>query len=217
MSRIPSSQAEFRSQLSHKESEQKLLAGFVCPLSIVGHGDRKVAASRLRTRCIAVRLALDTSPAFSRRELAKAADLSERHVLNTFKLKEGLFAFPPPELAEALVAGTTPAANWGEVIERVRPVFDALQSNDFGQRLLTDLVELHHRFPTIRSSDAYFSTTVDLTMNVSFYQDLPKSTAFVGYFTEGVRAALREWADDPQTPLDATADTVRNLILIPTL
>jgi hypothetical protein len=140
-----------------RDVDLALLAGFVDPARVLGHQECKDAAGRLRARIVAVELALVDGPRVKLKVLGARLDVSERTLQRWFTRREAMFAFPPPELARALVGVGLKADSWASVPDHIHRLFAELELNVTGRRFLADLAAVHHHHGWLRNADGYFA------------------------------------------------------------
>lgn len=141
--------------------------------------------------------------------------ISERSIVRWFPVHEAMFAFPPPELAHALGAVALRAQSWKEVPGRIRSLFEALEANAIGRTYLAILSELHVGNHRLRAADGYFASEIRLLLEGNIDRAGRHAVPLVGYFTEGLRAAIESWARRPEDSLLVVADAIAELILRP--
>jgi hypothetical protein len=134
--------------------DRALLAGFVAPVVELGFGKRKIAAARLRARMAAVELWLREGEQPSHTFLAERLQISDRCLSYQFPKQSELYALPQPELATALVEASSLSREWTEIADLIRPVFNALETNQQGRSLMAGLVTIHRAEPDLNDTDA---------------------------------------------------------------
>ena len=140
--------------------ETALLAGFVLPGAILGHGERKKAAARLRARMAAVSLATEMGSAATLCVVAQHAGSSERNFSRWFPVRGAIFAFPPPEFGAALGKLAASAQSWKDIGDSIRPLLAVLDANPEGRQFMADLAKLHRTHAWMRLSDGYFAAEI---------------------------------------------------------
>lgn len=197
---------------SYDALDRAILGGFVNPAVELPFGQRKVLASRLRMRMSAVGRWISDGKPLSGRDLATELKVSDRCISNHFPNRTGLYAFPPPELAVAMVGASAPSRVWSDIALSIRPVFAALDSNVPGRRLLADLVVLHRTHTELVAADGYFS--VVMRDGIRDRREV-RTLAIVGLYTDGLRLAFEEWFDAGEPSMMFVADRVGSLIVGP--
>jgi AcrR family transcriptional regulator len=176
--------------------ELEMLQGFV-PLGWAPpNGERRVMARHMYARIVAVDLAVERGTKVTLREIAEIAGLSERTLHLQFGSKEALFAFPPPELATAIVRSCLPLDGQGSGEAALYELFRQLDKNAAGKRLLQGLARIHEHDRSLSRVDNHFAFTLreELTR-------IGAPTGWVrwaGYFTDGLIEALKYWATTPE-------------------
>ena len=195
--------------------ELSLLAGFVDPIREPRHGVRKQAASVLRARIAAVDLALIESHPVGIKRVAERCGATERTIHRHFPTREALFAFPPPEMASALVASCFAAESWDDAVRLVRTVFVALDANRSGRELMAGLVNVHQLNPGLSSTDGYFLAELRALIESRTGGYSRSFLPLLGLFTEALREGFRLWAVDPTKSttgvIDGAIATVQGL------
>ena len=179
------------------EVELAMLAGFVDPACEPAHGDRKQAALVLRMRIAAVVLAHSGGLKAFAKSAAAQCGVSERTIARHFPVREALFAFPPPEMALAMVGAARLAGSWEDVELLARRVFVALDSNQVGRDLMSGLVAVHRSNPSLRAADGYFLAEFQGLLAQRVGPNYARALPLVGLFTEALRESFRVWADSP--------------------
>ena len=119
--------------------------------------DLNSAADRLRSRIAAVHLTLTTGKLAALNEVADQSPVCVRTLQHQFHPVEAIYAFPPPELAQALAYCGAKGQSWLEVAQLVRPIFEALDVNKEGRHLLACLVLVHREHPELLPTDNFFA------------------------------------------------------------
>ena len=192
--------------------DRALLAGFVTPGVELGFGKSKLAASRIRARVAAVELWLREGKQPSHTAVAERLQVSDRCLTYQFSKQSELYAFPPPELATALVEASSLSREWPQIAGLIRSVFDALETNQQGRCLMAGLVAIHRADPDLNDTDAYFA----MRMRAAIRDHRPRRTlAIANLFTGGLRLAFEDWVDEGEPNLSFVADRVGRLLTGP--
>jgi hypothetical protein len=197
---------------SYYALDQAVLAGFVVPGVDLPHGQRKIAAARLRARMIAVDSWLETGERPSNRVLAERLGMSERCLSYQFESQSALYAFPPPELALSMSAACAGITAWSEIARLVGPLFVALDANPQGRMLLSGLVRLHRSHPALADMDGYFAHALRNAISGKCQRC---TLSIIGLFTDGFRVVLEDWVDLGEPSLLFVSDCVGRLIVGP--
>ncbi len=195
-----------------RDVDLALLAGFVDPARVLGHQECKDAAGRLRARIVAVDLALADGPRVKLKVLGARLDVSERTLQRWFPVREAMFAFPPTELATALVGVGLKADSWASVPDHIHRLFAVLDVNEAGRRFLADLAAVRREHGWLRNADGYFAGELHGLMEANVHRTGGRAVAMVGYFTEGLRVALDHWAKTPHESIIAVAHAITELL-----
>jgi hypothetical protein len=192
--------------------ETALLGGFVVPGAVLGHGERKRAASRLRARMAAVSLAAEMGGAATLCLVAQHAGSSERNFSRWFPVRGAIYAFPPPEFGVALGKLAANAQSWKDIGDSVRPLLAMLDANPEGRQFMADLAKLHRTHAWMRLSDGYFAAEIQQVIQANLERAGFRALSLLAYFTEGVRGAFDEWSNDPSASVMIVADAIDDLI-----
>jgi hypothetical protein len=196
-----------------RESELALLRGFCPPGVNLPHGARKVLAVKMRARLGAASTVNDRSIIPPRRLLAEATGLTERHHLNVFPELKSIFAFPPPELAAAVVGMSAQVLDLLDLRLPISTVLHELESNVIGKQLMKDLVAVHARQPSLELSDGYFASEIRRGLQHLTHCSGKQVRGLSGFFTEGVREAFRDWGSSEEVSLDVVRLSIDHLII----
>ena len=191
---------------------QAVLAGFVVPGVDLPHGQRKIAAARLRARMMAVDSWLGTGTRPSNHVLAERLGMSERCLSYQFENQSALYAFPPPELALSMSAACGGSTAWTDIARLVGPIFVALDTNPQGRMLLSGLVRLHRSSPALTDMDGYFAHALRDAIGGKRQRC---TRPIIGLFTDGFRVALEDSVDLGEPSLMFVSGCVGRLILGP--
>ena len=178
------------------QRELALLAGFVDPTKEPRHGERKQAALMIRCRIAATELGAVAGPKIPFGEVALRCGATDRTIRNHFRTREALFAFPPPEMATAMVRGCRGCKTALEMLARLRLLFVALDENDEGRNLMKGLAHLHRTCPTLGSSDGHFLSQLRLLV-ISGGETAEQARPIAALFTEALRQSFSTWSVDP--------------------
>lgn len=189
-----------------------VLAGFVGPRVTLPHGQRKIAAARLRARMMAVDTWLGSGKRPSSHTLAELLSTSERWLSYQFQNQSALYAFPPPELALSMSAASVGGIEWTEIARLVGPIFVALDTNHQGRMLLSGLVRLHRLHPELTDMDGYFAHALRDAISGKRQRC---TLAITGLFTDGFRNALEDWVDLGEPSLLFVSGCVEHLLVGP--
>jgi hypothetical protein len=197
--------------------ESSIVDGFRCDRA----GDDAAARRRtmrtlrtLRVRLAAVRLARTDCAEVTVGAIAKSVGASERTVRNLLQNPHACWAFPPPELAVAIVERSNGAESWPEVLDRIEPLFVALDGNVQGRELLAGLARVRREHPEMAGADNYFAVATQDAMGIDGASD-PRQMAWVGYLTESLRSALLRWSAETEGSL-LEAHRMTGELLLPT-
>lgn len=197
---------------SHYEIDRALLAGFVTPGEELPHGQRKIAAGRMRARFAAVDYWTLEGKLPSHKHLAERLATSERCLSYQFPKQSEIYAFPPPELARSFAGASRSSRAWPEIANLIRPVFDDLETNTLGRTFMAGLVSMHRGEPQLAESDAYFSAAMRSAIR---YRRPRRTLPIANLFTDGVRLAFEDWVDAGTPHLSFAADRVASLLTGP--
>jgi hypothetical protein len=195
-----------------RDVEISLLAGFVDPTRTAPHGLRKTTAQRLRARHSGASNNLESGLKTSRKDIADQIGISERQLLRSFPSKGALLAFPPPEIATALVSASASPLDWQQMGLTLRVLFGELDNNPFGRDLLRTLAKLHAQHPNLAASDAHFAVEIRHAIQTREPTLTTHDLALASYFTEILRHTLHAWAYQPGASLVEVADDARRLM-----
>jgi hypothetical protein len=196
---------------SPKTTELELLSGFVALSRTPPHGQRKVAAGRLRARCVAASM-IATRSSTTLHDIAEAVGKTERYLSERFQSRRGIVAFPLPELAGSIFDTITSSSDWAEVEDRLRQLFVLLNANPKGRQLLIDLVAVRSASPRIVQEDEYFLAALVQCLGDRFDMVPAPLRNGAAFLTESLRSAISEWAETPELSLDGVADCVCQVI-----
>jgi AcrR family transcriptional regulator len=172
------------------EGAARLVAGFVLQPEKLGVRALKHAECRMRIRLAG---SFDESNLHNQGNVAAEAGVTTRTMRNYFPRWEAVYAFPPPEMAEAIVAMTTGVARMAAIPTAVRPLFDALDANAEGRVLLTNLVRLRVAHPELRQCDNYFEIEMRTRLAERDGPLEDRHAVLTATFAEALRVALRAW------------------------
>ena len=185
--------------VSPAERDRRITSGFVGYWSGLPNAEARRVSRDLNMRMTAMKLVADGSfPTL--KKVATSLGLSERTIRNHFHEGHGLFAFPPPELAQAIAQCAAGALTWPEVLKQIYPLFEALEANVDGRELLAGLAAVHSRYPEMARTDGYFAAELQAALGVDGLSN-PRVMALIGYFTESLRSALVRWSRVPEESL----------------
>lgn len=172
----------------------EVVQGFVWRPGVLHSRQIKHVGCSLHLR-VAALAAEEWPPAYA--VIAEAIGCSERTVRNYFPRWEGLYAFPPPEMAVAIVAATTGIDRYCDVPDALIPLFEALDANPFARAFLTALVNIRAAHPELRKTDNYFAVTMREQLAERDGELQPHHAILTAHFTEVLRVALRDWTLNP--------------------
>ncbi len=194
---------------AQREAEQ--IQGFIAKGANPLPRERHSIALKIEARSVAVRLALNFGLRSPLRSVADQMGKSVRNLHFQFKTKEAMFAFPPPEMADALVHLGAQAQTWDEFAATVHDLLEALDRNKTGRDLLYGLAVLHDRYPELEEADAYFAQ--ELRSKIRSHPGInPRVLPWVGYLADGFKDAIRLWALDPDQPITIVSTHIASLL-----
>jgi AcrR family transcriptional regulator len=173
------------------------LNGFVRDPQKLAHGVGKQLECKFRIRLAASRLYLERGRFPSLSEVAnEAGGVSTRTIRTYFPTNSEILAFPPPEMAAAIVESTNGVNDLDQIPTAIRPLLDALQDNSEGRVLLGNLSRIHDCSFELSGSDNYFAAEMHRRLVERDGPATSRRNALVGFFSEAFRSALREWSSD---------------------
>jgi hypothetical protein len=177
-----------------EDVERALLRGLIVPETACSHRNRKLLASRMRVRIVAVEYVLREGLRCPVGRIADAAHVTARHINLTFGPKQALFAFPPPELAVAIVATAATARTFEEIPAKLSVLFASLDRNTEVLALIAGTAELHRRHKELRIADACFAEQLRMSLQTHFPHSAAALRRWTGYVTDGIRERLMTWS-----------------------
>jgi hypothetical protein len=186
------------------EQALNVLAGFDEGPETKGIRVLKHDLCRLRIRVAAA--ASSSPPPPDLHVIARGANCSVRTVRNYFCRWESMYAFPPPEMAAAIVSLTVGVDHYVDIPAAIEPLFVALDTNPIGRTLLTNLVRFREDHPGLQATDNYFA--IEMRDRLAGRDGVlrPLHEFLTANFAEALRIALRAWTRNPAaTALDITA------------
>jgi hypothetical protein len=211
MAMLPRGLPPIDAQVSWDEIDSLILVGIVADGKSLTPAKRKTAAARIRARSYAVDCWMRNGVEPSHRDIAAAAQVSDRWLSNQFPRKNELYAFPPAEMARscAFLSGASTSRAWDDIAELVRPAFSLLQTNQTVKKLMADLVRLHRIHPELGDADATFA----LAMREELKDRRSSRTLSIAeLFACGVRLAFQDWVDAGEPNLAFVADRVAEFV-----
>ena len=178
------------------QRELAMLAGFTDPTQALRHGERKQSALVLRCRIVAEKLAREEGPKVRMKDVAARCGATERALYNHFSARDALFAFPPPEMATAMVKACHECETWQGMLARLHLLFSALEGNDDGRDLMGGLAALHRSCPTLGSTDGHFLSQLRRLLEPR-NELAGQAWPIAAMFTEALRQSFSIWAIDP--------------------
>lgn len=168
---------------------------------------RRSTSIRIRARVAAVELVLEgvTKPTLI--QIASRIGRSERTLVEKFRIRDALFAFPPPEIAPNFVDCWLRGQRSGNYEIELATLLTELDANPIATRLLRGLALIHHKNGQLQMTDGFFSHALRTELLRRECSEVMLD--WTGYIADALRNALLDWAGGSETLL---VDVVPRLV-----
>jgi hypothetical protein len=177
---------------------------------------RRTTSTRIRARVAAAELVLGGVSKPTLPQIANCIQRSSRTLIDRFKIRDALFAFPPPELAPVLVDVWVKALTIDEFSAGLESAFGLLDSNPVAVRLLRGLAAVHRQNAAFSAGDGYFSAALRNELST---RGLGSTGVlrWTGFVTDALRDSLFLWSESTQNLVSVVPRIVSDLrpILLP--
>lgn len=191
--------------LMHEVGDRTVLRGFD-PINGAKRIHRRSTSIRIRARVAAVELVLEGVAKPTLLQIASRIGRSERTLVEKFRIRDALFAFPPPELAPNFVDAWMRGRETNEFEFEFERLLKELDANPIARRLLQGLARIHRRNERFRMTDGFFSYA--MRTEILGHNGSCDLLDWTSYVADAVRDALLDWA---------SADDARLTDLVPRL
>jgi hypothetical protein len=188
------------------ERDRAMVAGFTDPAAAYAKKQRTVLLRKVRARAAAVEL-------HSRKErvtwtlVSEQSDIAVRTLQNDLLTIDALFAFPPPEFADAIASVCANSANERDFERNARNLMRDLDGNSLAKKVIFGLAHIHRENSRIAQSDNFFAYQLRNQLQGMWNSD-EHAVRWTGMFTEAIRATFAKWALHPTWRADKVSDVL---------
>jgi hypothetical protein len=177
-------------------TDDAVLIGFTSSISAESTW-RRATSIRIRARVAAAELILAGVPKPTLPQIADCIGRSSRTLIDRFKVRDALFAFPPPELVPVLVDIWEKARTIEEFAVGLESAFGLLDTNPVALRLLRSLAAVHNEQEMFATTDGYFAAALRIELS---RRGLRGSGVlhWTGFVTDALRDCLSRWSESTE-------------------
>lgn len=184
-------------------TDAEVVAGFRSSAS-TAPGWQRATSIRIRAQVAAAEMVMAGIDKPKQAEVAACIGRSGRTLIDRLDGFDSIFAFPPPVLGAVVVDAWEGTTSAGQLGQRLKPAFAALDANPIAQRLLRGLASVHCHEPWRCGADGYFALALRNELHRRNWAHSPASR-WTGFVTDALRDVLCTWARGT-SPLADVAD-----------
>jgi hypothetical protein len=190
-------------------TDDTVLIGFTSSISAESTW-RRATSIRIRARVAAAELILAGVPKPTLPQIAHCIGRSSRTLIDRFKVRDALFAFPPPELVPVLVDIWERARTIEDFAFGLESAFGLLDTNPVALRLLRSLAAVHNEQEILATTDGYFSAALRSELS---RRGLGGSGVlhWTGFVTDALRDSLSRWSESTQNLVSVVPEILSTL------